>query len=841
MTKQNNEKNEHSEELHFKVHTSVVFQLGESLISDVVQAIIELVKNSYDADATFSKVIVDTEAGPGEGSKYPNAAGYILIEDDGVGMSYDTIVQGWLTISNSKKRQQKKEKKLTVLGRTPLGDKGLGRLGSQRLGYNLEIITRPEKSNVEYHVAFSWRDFQTASEFSQVPVYVHTSPAEREIGTKIIISELRDKSYWTGDAATRLQEDLSKMISPYREARNFKVVATVNGRRLDLLEFTDRVRQTAQLRYTVDFDGEEISITGKTRLDFFRPEKEEEKRQFKYLVESDGGEAFFNFLSNKPKAPIKLHKAKEAGWFVSYEQKRNLSDFSEMELIDDENTNKEVIANPGPFHAEIDSFDLGMETLERQEVFSSSSQYKDYVKTLSGIRVYRDGFGVRVDPDWLKLGQQQTTGTYYGLRPLNTIGYVALTAEHNAQLEEKTDREGFKITPYYNNFYELMREPVKFASKAQTFIRRGFNEFRKANQEKVAGIEEGTESEDIAVRIGQRLAKATAYKKNLLDVRADLEEKVKETRQALKTVDKALLQKDVNYRHHVRASEHALSSMITAQERITEIEDYLNEVSDSNVAVNILGSRFELLHDQLAEFYETSSLGLTAEALSHEIHNIADQLAYRTRQITEYLRSRELKDSKITSYIEHINTSVSGLRKQLSHLTPSLKYVREKREEINILEFFTEMIDFYQERLSKLKLEVELKKTKTKDFNLWMNKGKLVQVVDNLFLNSEYWLREEIRRKRLQHGAITVEIAKPFVRVSDDGPGIEPSVEQSLFEAFVTTKGRGKGRGLGLFIIQQLLDSEGCTISLLPKRNQHGRLHVFELDLTGALHGNEQN
>jgi C4-dicarboxylate-specific signal transduction histidine kinase len=384
-----------------------------------------------------------------------------------------------------------------------------------------------------------------------------------------------------------------------------------------------------------------------------------------------------------------------------------------------------------------------------------------------------------------------------------------------------------------------MRQAIDFASQAQTLIRRGFNEFRKANQEKIAGIEEGTESEDIAIRIGQRLDKAVAYKKDLLNVRADLEEKAKETQQALKKVDNTLLNKDINYRHQVRSSEHALSSMVKAQEKIGEIENYLNEVSDSNVAVKVLGARFELLHDQLFQFYETSSLGLTAEALSHEIYTIADQLAYRTRQITEYLRSHELKDSKLTAYIEHVNTSVNGLRKQLSHLSPSLKYVREKRERIDVVEFFSETVDFYEERFNKLNIGVKLKEANTREFALWMNKGKLVQVTDNLFLNSEYWLREEIRHKRLQHGTIAVEAAKPFIRVSDNGPGIDPSVEMSLFEPFVTTKGRGKGRGLGLFIVKQLLDSEGCTISLLPKRNQHGRLHVFEMDFTGALHGNE--
>src|SRR5436853_7787374 len=83
-----------TEEKFFHVHTSVVFQLGESLISDVVQAIVELVKNAYDADATFTNVIVDTDQGPPEESNYPDARGYILIEDDGSGMDYETMERG---------------------------------------------------------------------------------------------------------------------------------------------------------------------------------------------------------------------------------------------------------------------------------------------------------------------------------------------------------------------------------------------------------------------------------------------------------------------------------------------------------------------------------------------------------------------------------------------------------------------------------------------------------------------------------------------------------------------------------------------------------------------------
>jgi len=89
--------------------------------------------------------------------------------------------------------------------------------------------------------------------------------------------------------------------------------------------------------------------------------------------------------------------------------------------------------------------------------------------------------------------------------------------------------------------------------------------------------------------------------------------------------------------------------------------------------------------------------------------------------------------------------------------------------------------------------------------------------------------------RRTKAGVITVVIDKPYLRVGDNGRGVDPSVEATLFEPFVTAKGRGKGRGLGLFISAQLLESEGCSLGVLPSRNRYGRLYNFQMDLTGVI------
>ena len=87
----------------FDINAAVVFRLGEELITDVVQALVELVKNSYDADATWVNVTIDTRAENRWGRTYSDAAGAILVEDNGHGMDEETIRRGWLTISELSK------------------------------------------------------------------------------------------------------------------------------------------------------------------------------------------------------------------------------------------------------------------------------------------------------------------------------------------------------------------------------------------------------------------------------------------------------------------------------------------------------------------------------------------------------------------------------------------------------------------------------------------------------------------------------------------------------------------------------------------------------------------
>ena len=816
---------------HFDIHASVVFQLGESLISDSVQALMELVKNSYDADASYCKVTITTAIDNLDASPFKGAVGSITVEDDGIGMTLDDIRRGWLTISNSGKRDFKKKKLTTAKGRTPLGDKGLGRLGTQRLGYNIEMYTRPADSPSEHHVWFSWKDFLGQQRLSEVDVHYEEKTPELKRGTKLIVSELRELALWKGDGVKNLETNLSQMISPYREARDFTVIATVDGKKLALLEIGDRLRQAAQLKYVLDFDGELYKISGKAKLSYLRPEKIADRDLFASLVERDGGAAFYRFLlTTKNVPPYSFKLMADGGWFVEYSQSREFTDYSEMEILDGSP------ANPGPFHGEIDYFDLGADTTAEQGVFSKGSEYRILVSQLSGIKVFRDGFGVRVGSDWLNLGKQWTkAGSYYTLKPHNTLGYIAISARDNSQLEETTDREGFKTGPHYNNFYELLQSFITFSAMAQSFLRRGWVEYRNAHQKEVADVAPEATPEDLSNIIHRGLTRATSYKVSLDQVAKRLQRSASASMVAINTFSSKGAWDSGAVTELTSLLSTLKSDADHAEQIITDVEAYLTELERLESVGTVLTQQIEALRDRIQQVHEIIGLGLTAEALSHEINNVITQLSQRTQQASRYMKANKITDLRLLSFTEYVKTTTDALRRQMLFLAPSLQYVRENREEINVEQFVTDIFKHYTTYFADQPIRVVPKASKNQRFILSMNRGKIIQIMDNLILNSEYWLREDIRAGRLAAGTITIEAIKPFLMVSDNGRGIDPSIEDAIFQPFVSAKGKGKGRGLGLYIAEQMLQAEDCSIRLLPERNSYGHMYKFELDLTGAL------
>jgi hypothetical protein len=203
--------------------------LGRELIADPNLAVIEFVKNSYDAGA--SRVLIKFELTSPESS--------LVIADDGVGMTLESFEEDWMhpgfsrksdeTPSSLRTRPPRSSAGRRQRGRAPLGEKGLGRLAAGRLGEVLEVFTRPSTKDVWLHATFDWQRFEDMTKAMDevvIPVDTEAPPEALDItaGTVVLIRDLRLK--WDGrvpgrpspgrsrSRLGRLKQDLELLLRP---------------------------------------------------------------------------------------------------------------------------------------------------------------------------------------------------------------------------------------------------------------------------------------------------------------------------------------------------------------------------------------------------------------------------------------------------------------------------------------------------------------------------------------------------------------------------------------------------------------------------------------------------
>ena len=257
---------------------------------------------------------------------------------------------------------------------------------------------------------------------------------------------------------------------------------------------------------------------------------------------------------------------------------------------------------------------------------------------------------------------------------------------------------------------------------------------------------------------------------------------------------------------------------------------YLNE------ALQIIKPKLEALEMQLTDFSELASLGLISEMVTHDLSQISNRMLAKSIDLDRRLKENaEITKSQLYSLVDFIKSTVSSLRAQMKHLDPSLKYNREIKDLFSLQDLFKkEEIPYYSNKLQEKNMRIILRVDN--DFMVSINKGRLMQVFDNLINNSIYWLERKFEPSETHPiPLITIRIDKPWVYIEDNGEGVDKSVEAVLFEPFVTRKPRGEGRGLGLFIVRQLLDSCKCDIYLDECINEKGNRYRFSINLNGII------
>lgn len=817
---------EEQKDPRFDINPHVIRQLGAELVTDQVTALMELIKNSYDADANYVKVTIDTDGVLYEDELFnKNHKGYIVVDDDGFGMDKKTILKSWLIISYSNKREVDGVKPKTPKGRTPLGDKGLGRLSTQRLADICEIFTK-KKNGETLHVGFDWNDFDKASKLSDVNVDFQNAALNKEEGTRLILLNLSDKKAWEGTNLERFKALLCQLISPYQENRPFQVYLQINGESINLDQESEKLHKLSVADIHFNYQDKsfswyaDISIRKLIGNDFDTYEK---------LVLSDNGKRFLDSFFNDKKGRASNFRRNIDNVWLRAEHNFSLASISDPKSLF--NTEEH---DPGNFFGRIQEFTFQKNSKSDEwwsSLYATFDQYKSFIEPQKGIKIYRNGFAIRPyginSNDWLKLGASWTGGSsYYGLRPDNVVGYVSIDEGVNSHLKDKTDREGLIENDYSRVFFGLLDYFVKAVNREFENLRRFYNDFRK---EMVQDNQKVKSMSDAFNAIQEQATKGTEISKSYDEVQKKFETIKKRVQKVVKSEKDGLFAQREDPLFHQTLQE--VSDLLdSSQSILSQANEVLKNSIYLNEALVVLKPKLDSLEENLRDMTELASLGLISEMVSHDIGQVADRMLGKSREIENQLKQkREVTTEQIYSIVSFIKSTVTSLRSQMKHLDSSMKYNRLKIEEFSIYDLLeNEEGRYYKERLKNNGIDLVI--DNRNDFVIKANKGKIIQVFDNLMNNSIYWLQLKDIDKR-----IIITIDEPWVYFEDNGPGIDTSVENTLFSPFVTCKPEGQGRGLGLFIVQQLLDDSNCDIVLDKERNVEGRRFRFSINFYGLI------
>ena len=397
--------------------------LGEELIGDDRLAIFELVKNGYDADANEVEITVSLAA---------RAQKSIVVQDAGTGMTLDDITGKWLELATDSRRRDRAVR-TKRFRRLALGEKGVGRIASFKLGRYVTLTTR-SAGHPEYEATIDWDKLLEQGPYLEdlhVRVRENEEPkffSGRATGTRIAISGLR-REQWTRGDLRKLYRLVTSLASPFKTPDQFVVKFNAPGREGDLKDLIapNNFLELAVWKFAFSLDGQTFSWNytfNPPHWKSVKPRTDENKKDRLLLtpaVDPDG-------IQRRPSAaPETL-----------------LMTGDELDGI-------------GPIEGRIYAYYRRSEVLNAT---GSSTQVRSWLDDQTGVRVYRDGvrvftYGERND-DWLGLNVRRINTPAGKLGTNSVVSAIHLELDESSGLREKTNREGFD----QNGAYERLRRVI---------------------------------------------------------------------------------------------------------------------------------------------------------------------------------------------------------------------------------------------------------------------------------------------------------------------------------------------------------------------------------------------
>jgi nitrogen-specific signal transduction histidine kinase len=411
----------------FKPYARLMNIIGDQLITDKKVAVIEVVKNCYDADAENVQVRFFNMHNYANTYLTEKELPYIEIEDNGDGMRLDTITNVWLRPATPNKLDKKKQKQLkTKKGRIIQGEKGIGRFAIHKLGEKIELFTKSAGENeIKLEMDFTEYNPEKADLFNQPPIeyklledvynnwYENNPPEEikKGKGTLIRIYNLREN--WNENDFEELYKSIQRLIPPIDENAEKLGVQFKQDFNVEVYKDNEIYASEDVTTFKDVIERAQFTMIGTVSKDGnlnFEYKSTSPVRNFKREV---------NLLSREQLAKNNYISYAIERWFLKFNRKPNCGAFSFT------------------FYA----FDLA-----KPDKTILNNDIKQFIKD-NFVFVLRDG--VRVYPygekgiDWLNLDKLRSTikaGQFISYNDLT--GFVYISQSGNSLLKDSTNRQG---------------------------------------------------------------------------------------------------------------------------------------------------------------------------------------------------------------------------------------------------------------------------------------------------------------------------------------------------------------------------------------------------------------
>jgi len=799
--------------LYFRTNSRHIGQLGRELVTDFVTALVELVKNSYDADAGSVQIRIENANTP---------CSRIIVTDTGSGMTQEEFEKKWMVIGTSNKVSEP----YTSKGRKRTGKKGIGRFSVERLAERATIYSFADQE--DFKVFINWNRYEEISVDALRQRIKILREGKDVSAAKFIANQLE---YFL--LLTDVDERDRKIVEQYAEvADNYEllfqrnILSDIERLVLPVLEkkegteygidkisnpleqIESRIKEES-FKLLEELEGREkktqkdCKVTGmvlvleRLRDTWRQKDVDKLQKELRLLVAPEFIEKdpfHIELVTDQFKIPdemsvndiLRMRYAKlEAG--ITEEGKKSVI------FYQDNDGNRREVTDQYEVPLLCGDISFVLYYFLRDAVHMRNETY-DYrfalriLDTYCGIKIYRDNFRVKpygeIGNDWLELDKSKVKDTHgYRVGNNQTVGVIKISDETNPFLIDATNREGIIENQAYEQLKDFILRCINIISEVRREV------YEKSKPELVKAQEAKKKYQLQEEKYRRKQDKRFRETMNLMKSGA-----------SVKVVQSAFEQWKQDEERYQKEKEEQYEQTENAYQKVLDYQE-----------------------NELSMYKNLATLGILTGNFGHEtqdiISRIGNSIAY-FEALTPIIENRHF--GNITGILKSDFARIEGYSSMI------VEFLRKyKRDVMKNLHFGAVLNDICQLYLGMLQeFRIAFSWNSQDEIRFTMRQIDLESIIINMITNAFEQLKGNAQR------AINIQFSQDdeniYLEFEDSGNGVPIDKREKIFQAFVTTK--EDGIGLGLNIVKDIVLSYGGTIKVLDSEKLGGARFLIHFE-----------